>query len=349
MLSKESSNTINYLKCILCLGVVLIHSQFVPDQSALLGGGNFIDAHWFNEFRIVFVDLFLDHTCVPLFFLVSGYLFFLKFDHEQAKAVLKKKITSRFRSLLMPYLIANTIYLIVSTMVAFKSGTISKDTLNYLSAYWNYNQGLPADAPLWFLRDLILLSVLSPLIYFLLRKLGIVTIFTLTILWITDIWIPNVGLRGSSTLFFCIGAFLSLKQVDIIDVLKIQRFHILYILLYVILLALSYITKNDVILNVSILSSFPVWISFASFMAMSIKKTCPVFFVTGTFFVFMYHYTIALVPPRILLYILGTTAPMQFVAYFIGTGITIVSIFILYTILSKYLPKTTSILLGGRN
>lgn len=349
MLSKESSNTINYLKCILCLGVVLIHSEFIPGQSILIGGGNFIDTHCFNEFRIVFADLFLGHTCVPLFFLVSGYLFFLKFDHEQANTVLKKKISSRFRSLLLPYLIANTMYLIVLTFVAFKSGTVSKDPLYYLSAYWNYNSGLPADAPLWFLRELILLSVLSPLIYFLLRKSGAITIIVLAILWIADIWIPNIGLWGSSTLFFCIGAFLSLLQVDIIDVLKVQKFYYLYTLLYIILLALSYITENDVILKISILSSFPVWISFAAFVARSIKKPCPMFFVTGTFFVFMYHYTIALVPPRILLYILGTTAPMQFVAYFLGTGITIVSIFILYTLLSKYLPKMTSILVGGRN
>lgn len=350
MLSKESSNTINYLKCILCLGVVLIHSQFVPGQSALLGGGKkFIDTHCFNEFRIVFVDLFLDHTCVPLFFLVSGYLFFLNFNHEQANAVLKKKITSRLRSLLLPYLIANTIYLVVLTLMAFRSGTLNKEPLFYLSAYWNYSQGLPADAPLWFLRNLILLSMVSPLVYLLLCKLGAFTIIALAILWITDIWIPNIGLRGSSTFFFCIGAYLSLKQLDIINVLKTQRFYGLYTLLYIILLALSYITENDAILKISILSSFPVWISFASFVSRCIKRPCPMFFVTGTFFVFMYHYTIALAPPRILLYILGTTAPMQFVAYFLGSGITIVSIFVFYTLLSRYLPKITSILVGGRN
>ena len=37
-LSAESTNTINLLKCILCIGVVFIHAQFSPGESSLLAG-----------------------------------------------------------------------------------------------------------------------------------------------------------------------------------------------------------------------------------------------------------------------------------------------------------------------
>lgn len=36
-LSENSSDTINYLKCLLCIGVVFIHTQYWPDVNTACG------------------------------------------------------------------------------------------------------------------------------------------------------------------------------------------------------------------------------------------------------------------------------------------------------------------------
>lgn len=120
--------------------------------------------HCQEEFETTPYRLFwgemMGRIAVPLFFIISGYLFFQKFDGSFG--AYKSKIKKRFSSLLIPYILWNLLafFFYWSIGVAHSS--------DFLSSFWvvNYHSGhSPADGPLWFLRTLILLLPLSPLIY----------------------------------------------------------------------------------------------------------------------------------------------------------------------------------------
>ena len=67
-MNDSSSNVLNYLKCILCIGVVFIHARIFPDLSAI-GVVNYEDYNIYNAINQYFRENFLNHTCVPLFLL----------------------------------------------------------------------------------------------------------------------------------------------------------------------------------------------------------------------------------------------------------------------------------------
>ena len=74
--SKLQSQTINFLRFPLIIGVVLIHSHVLK---AVYGGTNILEKVSMPYYIGVsyFISNVLSNIAVPLFFLISGYLFFM--------------------------------------------------------------------------------------------------------------------------------------------------------------------------------------------------------------------------------------------------------------------------------
>ena len=110
---------------------------------------------------------------VPFFFLISGFLFFRNLD---SNAQLIAKIRRRFLSLVIPYLCWSTLWLIVLGVVtSIESGTDNpiRSLVPDAPLEWLYVWALdPIPGQLWFVRDLIGLSLLSPLLMIGIRWLG---------------------------------------------------------------------------------------------------------------------------------------------------------------------------------
>lgn len=92
------------------------------------------------------------------FFFVSGYLFYRNFDMKQ----LPRKLRSRVQSLLVPYIIWNTI----AVIVLYKLYIIG------LSKIWNWyiNINNLADGPLWYVQCIMVYFVLTPIVYLILKN-----------------------------------------------------------------------------------------------------------------------------------------------------------------------------------
>lgn len=107
---------------------------------------------------------FLWTTCVPVFFAISGYLFFRNFQINMVGAKLRRRI----KSLLIPYLIWNSLYVIF--MLFFyrlgfvKEIAIAEDFSGILQGILNAEC-----SPLWFVRYLMLFACFAPLTYFILK------------------------------------------------------------------------------------------------------------------------------------------------------------------------------------
>lgn len=190
-------DVISALRLPLIILVTYAHSYGgVTEGYSILGSG------WdsYEGLKIV-VNQTLVKMAMPTFFVMSGYLFFAnveKFNME----IYWQKIRRRIKTLLIPYIIWNL--LMVVKMKTFN-----------LSIFWE-----PANMPLWFLRDLMIVSVLTPFVYIGVRKLGYWIFVLLLPIYLTGIWAIQPGLNPYAICFFTLGAFLSIRKMSLIDTCK---------------------------------------------------------------------------------------------------------------------------------
>jgi len=188
---------------------------------------------------------------VPGFFLISGYLFFLKWANDGNEKiwnwnVYKEKIHSRIYSLFIPYIIWNLIPLFIGFFIAIIPSLGDFDSLLHegrmyfqgkgLRIFWNINQwgsdgtnilGLPTfkstapiNLPLYYLRDLMGICLFSPLVFWWVKKMKVYGLCLLLLSSFLGI-IPNIpGLRSSAIVYFTFGAYFSINNIDIIENLK---------------------------------------------------------------------------------------------------------------------------------
>lgn len=109
----------------------------------------------------------LGELAVPGFFCMSGYLFFrnisVQEDLKTAAAAFVGKLKHRIYSLLIPYLIWNIIYYAVYIAAGRAEPGIYE--LIEAAAAYRYNPVF------WYLHELIIITVLTPLIYVISRKM----------------------------------------------------------------------------------------------------------------------------------------------------------------------------------
>lgn len=179
-MTKEISAAINQMRFPLIVMVVIMHgmgfSYYIKDNTDVmfLSGYNNFDLYFFVK-RCLYN---FSTIAVPVFFIISGYLFFQGHFNKESYI---KKIKKRFWTLFIPYFIWNTLLFLITT---FK-GDIHP---SFIDAYWSnckpYYEGInylgykyvpaadPINFPLWYVRDLMCLCLSSPIIYMLIRYLG---------------------------------------------------------------------------------------------------------------------------------------------------------------------------------
>lgn len=162
----EVSQTIGLLRWVLMGLVVLIHTNLTLDTGyadsaygeVLRWGGNVV---WLAN---------------PLFFLISGYLF-VAAENGFTWSVFKTKCKRRARTWLLPYLLWNTIFLlfygIIGWLMPSSLGEVppiqEMGVADILKSYCcirgeGFNSS-PIDEPLWFLRDLMVIALFTPLYF----------------------------------------------------------------------------------------------------------------------------------------------------------------------------------------
>lgn len=352
-LSKSSSDSINLLKCLLCIGVVFIHTSFRPGESTLLFGTNWeegVDYLRIKLFLQIFVHLFLMQICVPLFFMVSGFLFFLKAPEDLfCLKWFLNKWKSRIKSLLIPYLIANSIFIVFIEGFNFFIGGGTFDLLKIFSGFWEYDNGLPADPPLWFVRDLIMAVLLSPLFFIIIKKSSWLLPVLIGVLWMVDFSEDSFVLwKPKAYFFFSLGAWLAIKQIDWVALFRKGPWLILYFILYISILSLYLLYENKVFLTISVPLGFSLFISLSKTITVSMTKVVEQKYVVITFFIFLYHYYIAPFMWRPYCVFFGTSEVALLFAYLFGALTTIVLFYYFYILINKFLPKFTSLIIGGR-
>ncbi len=171
-----------------------------------------IESSPFNEVQ-KFTAHVLCRVFHPMYFSIAGFLFFFTIGNGQFTDF-KRKLKSRFRSLVVPYVLCNIIggcFIVWAGYRGLESGNVS-DAYGY---YQSHNILLflfykPALGQLWFVRDLIVIAMFSYPLYVALKKFKL---FTLVGLLLAVVVSHNSIIL--SVFSFSIGAYLALAKVDV--------------------------------------------------------------------------------------------------------------------------------------
>lgn len=169
---------------------------------------------------------------VPIFLLISGYLFFREGSYELTKELWISKLKKRVFSLLVPYLLWNFIgYIIYAITVGFSFE-------DFFHSFWvidipGRSGSSPIDGPLWYVRNLMIMVVISPIIAYMIKYTKWYLILIMTILWIIQIPPFNKGI-GIAFYFFSLGGYLRVFDYHVENLQRYAKYLILAFLIYVI-------------------------------------------------------------------------------------------------------------------
>lgn len=220
MISQQTSDRITSLRWISMAAIVLTHSVQWPYFNT--SAANFCFGPAMNWTYIIIL-YGIGIGVVPVFFLISG---FLQFDKpRQYKETLLKKSTGLLLPLLIWTAIACVEYLALKPLtgpIANFGFMESHSVLDWLKAiFGDYSTlrsgiiGVPLLYQFWFLRDLFILSLLSPLIKWLLQKLPWIYM-ALCLLALAFLIAPIV--EPHSLFFYSLGGLCAIRKWDFFSI-----------------------------------------------------------------------------------------------------------------------------------
>ena len=206
------SSRINLMRILLISGIVFVHIPHDPQTSAFLGANGFMD--WIR----VFLGDSLFRVGVPCLSAISGYLLF---RHGLDAFDYAKTIRSKARTVLLPFMIWNLSFLvIVVVMQRYGIGFgYFPDAVNAtpqeLASLAFAAEGSPINLPLYFLRDLLLCILLTPVLGALIRHFPVATLSAFFLYAVLPLPDDGIFLRKSILFGFSCGIYASLHQIDI--------------------------------------------------------------------------------------------------------------------------------------
>lgn len=355
VIQNEQSNVIDILRFPLMVAVVFIHTDLLNFR---FGNGPIPDTVFVFPYIFNLISGGICRVAVPLFFFVSGYLFFSGYKPETAVNY-KQKLKNRYYSLLIPYFLWNTLYLglfaagqmIFPFLLSGNNKLITDYSItNYLQVYWNIIGGLfPIDGPLWFLRDLIIVSLLSPLIHFFIKYTKGFIVLILLFLWIFNIGTVETFsvIRIDAFLFFSIGAWLSINQEPFAFKFDKDKFIILtsiFLISIVGNLFDSIFVKSIILSGIFFIPSLILYLH--NQYNISVNK----YLSSTNFFIYAFHGLPLTFLGKLITKGFNFQYDWQFIILYFSLAISVILIgILLYQLLKKQIPTVLNIFIGKRN
>lgn len=356
-LPASSSKALSLMRFPMIAGIVMIHCVGVVLAQTNATGWEATAVKFFGEG--------IARSCVPLFFAISGFFFF--YGHRHDKAFYLRQWRRRARSLLVPYLAWNTIfvawhfirYRFLGNM--FPALEAPPSTMGEIvrAIVWSWGEpgtmfyepaSAPADVPLWYVRDLMVMCLLAPLFRMLLRgKYGIAVLAGLLVCFTGGWWIHVAGFSCTGVTFFSLGAWFGINGRDpaaLAGSIPRQLLPFLGALWFAILLfdvELYPAPLGCRLHAVGIIVGVTALTALASHAAKS-GAGIPAILTDSSFFIYASHMALVRPVAKGVLAILST----PLVGYFL-TVIAVTAIcFAAYRMVAALMPPVASILTGGR-
>lgn len=372
---QTQSKTIDLLRFFMAILVVAAHQTPVFDSS--IGGFD-------NSLYCITSSLFcrvMPTVAVPMFFFISGYLYFFKTEGF-TKELYFQKTKKRFRTLLIPFLLWNVIAFVMNAVwwegIRSHSLTAVLNSLQRFSyhIFWDANTwsrgsrcfGLleysdykaPADVPMWFLRDLIILMLLTPIVYWCIKRLRVWFVALLGAVYLFSIWPDTSILSANSLFFFCLGAWLSITQQEIEPLFR-QMFRPACMMAALIVVLKCYVEFTSQTALIGLLRPFGVLslmvvtyiLAYRVVKKGKVKNTKSTL-IQSSFLIFACHDVIinknAKKISQVICETLFPSLPglAHSCALILGTLIAVSLCILIYALMKRFLPSVLKVLMGNR-
>lgn len=286
---------------------------------------------------------FLTNAAVPLFFVISGYLFFL--DKDWSLSTYFSQLKKRVKTLLVPYLVWNSIMLLMKAVAAIlvpekyewgMKSVLQYDLKDYIARYISMNfvdgsMTMPIHLVTWFLRDLMLVVLLSPIIYALIKRVGVFLPVACILAYV--VFSESYGVLTAFT-FFAIGAYVAIRKPCIPD-----RKNVVNLCVISVLILMSILCKDQPY-GGKFLTLLGCWIvASIGFYLSNHKLKIPKILTDSSFLIYVVHVCLFM-PLKVLLPRMFPPSDFSLCAIYILSVIIIVAIIVpLNIFLDKHLSR----------
>ena len=219
--STELSQIINFSRITLIVGLVFLHYESYPNSAVSPFRGMDPTQNQIATFINSFI-LFFFFSVVPLLSMISGWLFF-SFKDSPVSALIDR-IRRRFVSLYLPLVFWNVFFLSLLLLTFFLNPTYpllkqmnidfgSAQPMEYVNAIFGITKH-PVGFQFWFVRDLFVTVLVSPLLWLALTRAPFLGAIVLGAAWIRgfDLWI---FFRTDVVFFFFLGGLIRTRKIPV--------------------------------------------------------------------------------------------------------------------------------------
>ena len=315
-----------------------------------------IEGSPFHFCTLEYIGNCIARVAVPLFALMSGFFFYQNIDEQRWYSHNLKK---RIKSLLTPYLLASlVIYLSYQTgQVLIKN---EPPNLNFLTVIKNIIL-VPVSEQFWYIRDLIILCIISPCLIYKNKTLQGLLGTCLIFLWLSETQIFPLCFKWhlihiETLFFFWLGGRLSQSPQLLVGALNLKTKYLCILLFSSQIFFISRIIIQPdlnlwysahvpllplILQKVAILCSIPLVFNLAS----RLRNKMILYIAQFNFFVFLFHF----IPLKSLLDQMSLRLNQPNIPYFISFWVVPLISFSTAIALSKITPKLYKLLSGSRN
>ena len=348
-MSQYLSEKLRLLSFFCILLVLYIHSNFHFAETEL------------EEMRLCYylqegISGMLGRLAVPMFFAISGFLFFK--GTEDSINVVYQKQRRRVKTLAVPYFLA-ALFPPVIFLVMKVTGLLDfmfNKSFQYLYDPWwlllcrifvfNLPDNIPFAGQLWFLRDLIVVILFAPLLWRLRQtKYGfeIFLAITFALLFFDLRYLPI-----KAFFWFCFG-------VEFLPKMRGGLWSSVGIAIFVILSLLRIAFPQDGWIYIepptTALGVMSMWLIYDKLIPETFSLSSHRWLsllCQGTFFVYLYHIPLTLIVSRSIVHVLYPTSMIYSFSFLISPWITFACLVMIALLLHRLFPRFYSVLVGGR-
>ena len=358
-MNKYLSDKLRIISLISMIMVVFLHSNNIIVK---YNSGNINYSGGYSAFLQNFISDGITRIAVPVFFCISGYLFFLNFRGTIEAFILKYR--KRAKSLLLPYLLWSIwglfIYYIIQLFPQSKNFFTDELVVNYsfikvLDTIFLH----PITYQLWFVRDLIVIALISPLIYFATKYFRAIPIIFLVIIWLGLFNFSFVIFENESIFFFCLGSYFVIDKSEYLMKKMSRNYYWVFTLIWLLIIFLKTALAHqnyDQTVFLLLLHKISIIIGIMALwsiydIAMT-NKTTPnkVIFNLSyySFFIYVFHEPTLKFIKKGLFYIIGSSEIISIIVYFLAPIMTIIVCVIVAIFIKRNTPKVYELITGGR-
>ena len=343
------SSAITWLRFPLIFLIIMLHCYSVQR----------LEGDHETYFKVLYpFSLWLGETGVPAYFFISGYLFFL------SKKSYGQKLKDRIHTLLIPYFLWNLLLLLFYLMayalghplIIFMTNIADYNWLDYIRVFWDRGEfdngnSAPILCPLWYIRNLLVMSLLSPILYYIIRYVREIFLIVVAAWWMI---INNNAFTPQTIFFFSLGAYFSIFNLNPLKiVVEWKVFFLTLTCIFAIVDIFIHVAIathfNLIIHRMSLLLNIPALFIIADRINRYGHNKTTAFLSQAAFTVFCIHYPIVLVLRKIcIVTFANATDAIHIPLYFLCVILTTASSIGFYWMLDRYFPKAKSILTGNR-